>query len=218
MTEPTPQSPVPTYQSPVPTPQSTVPTPQSPVPGQTWKPPAVFVPALVQPKRKGNRGFGFVIALCATIVFGGVYGVVVALIGGALSGSASLDFLASSRFYLPIGLFFFGFVILVLVANRAGLWVYVFGSLVVGALIYLGTISVLLLADGVIEKTPRVAGGLLEQALSNPFIVAAALLGREVSLWLGCAVAAHGRRVKARNAQALDNYEAHLAAAHLTNE
>ena len=41
----------------------------------------------------------------------------------------------------------------------------------------------------------------------NPFIIIAALVAREVSIWIGLAIAARGRRVKARNHEIVDEWE-----------
>ena len=35
----------------------------------------------------------------------------------------------------------------------------------------------------------------------HPFVIAAALVAREVSIWIGLAIAARGRRVKDRNVE-----------------
>ena len=43
--------------------------------------------------------------------------------------------------------------------------------------------------------------------LSQPFIIIAALVAREVSIWIGLAIAARGRRVKARNLELVDEWE-----------
>ena len=43
--------------------------------------------------------------------------------------------------------------------------------------------------------------------LGNPFIVISALVAREISIWVGLAIAARGRRVKERNLDLVDAWE-----------
>ena len=43
--------------------------------------------------------------------------------------------------------------------------------------------------------------------LSQPFIIIAALVAREVSIWIGLAISARGRRVKSRNHEIVDEWE-----------
>jgi hypothetical protein len=44
-------------------------------------------------------------------------------------------------------------------------------------------------------------------SLAQPFFIVAALLAREVSIWIGLAISASGRRVKARNHEIVDEWE-----------
>jgi hypothetical protein len=171
----------------------------------------VYVTAPTEPTPRGNRGFGFLMAIVSTLVFAVLYGIVIAILESSRTPVVSFDFLSSVDFYVPALFFFVGFLVLALGANRAGWWVYVFGSLLVGLFIYFGTVGVGLLSGGVILQTPDGASRLYGEALANPYVIAAALLGREVALWLGSAVAARGRRVKARNADARQSFERDLA-------
>lgn len=167
----------------------------------------VYVTAPTEPTRRGNRGFGFLMAIVSTLVFAVLYGIVIAILESSRTPVVSFGFLSSLDFYIPVFFFFVGFLVLTLVANRAGWWVYVFGSIIVGLFVYFGTVGVGLLSGGVILQTPDGAFRLYGEALANPYVIAAALLGREVALWLGSAVAARGRRVKARNADARQLFE-----------
>jgi hypothetical protein len=72
-------------------------------------------------------------------------------------------------------MFALGFIVLVVILNRAGWWAHVIG------------------------KTPAEANAAFGALATNPLMIAAALVAREVSIWIGLAIAARGRRVRARN-------------------
>jgi hypothetical protein len=95
----------------------------------------------------------------------------------------------------------------VLVVNRASWWGYVVGSIFVALLVYFGTVGVGLFANNVFAETPSSATRLFTQALTNPFIIAAALLAREVSMWMGALISARGRKVKVRNSAARESFD-----------
>jgi hypothetical protein len=172
----------------------------------------VYVPAPVPPGKKGNRGFGVLIALLSTVVFAGLYALVIATIRSVEVGVFQFDFFGSLAFYTPAIFFFVGFVIVVVLANRASWWSYVLGSLFVGLFVYFGTVGTGLLVNNVLGETPTAAAQLLSSALSSPFIIGAALLAREVSLWMGALISARGRKVKARNIDARETFDRESAA------
>lgn len=176
-----------------------------------------FTPPPVEPTKKGNRGVGALIAVLSVIVFAVVYALIAALVIGSRTpqalGDTFVQFAANPVFFVPAIIFVIAFVIVVLLANRAGWWAYVLGSLLVAALVYFGTIGVALITSNVIAMTPQEATGRFAAYAADPFIVAAALVAREVSLWTGAAIASRGRRVKAKNVVARDEYE-RLAAEH----
>lgn len=162
----------------------------------------VYVQAPTPPKPKGNRGIGVLVAVVATLV----YAVVLALAGLGLtvigSGRIALSFLGSASFLVPVLLFLVAAIVLALLANRAGWWAHVLGSLVVGLFVYFGTIGILLLFNNVVLLTPSEAGGAFRAAMLNAPIIMAGLLAREVALWSGAITSARGRRVRERNAEA----------------
>jgi hypothetical protein len=176
----------------------------APYPSQ---PQVVYVNAPQPPVAKGNRGFGVLIAVAATIVFQIVLAIVMAIVYSSLRGGASLGFLGQTAFYVPALFFFIGFVALVLLLNRAGWWTYVIGSIVVALFVYFGTIGALLLGSNIILQTPEVAAEQFRQGLVNPFTIAAALVAREIVIWAGAIVASRGRKVKARNVEAKAAFE-----------
>ncbi|MBG6108877.1 hypothetical protein [Frigoribacterium sp. CG_9.8] len=172
----------------------------------------VYVPAPVPPIKKGNRGFGVLIALLSTVVFTGLYALVIATIRAVEVGVFQFDFFGSLAFYTPAIFFFVGFVIVVMLANRASWWSYVLGSLLVGLFVYFGTVATGLLVNNVLGETATEAARLLATALSSPFIIGAALVAREVSMWMGAFISARGRRMKARNIDARETFDSESAA------
>ena len=167
----------------------------------------VYVPAPVPPIKKGNRGFGVLIALLSTMIFAGLYALVIASIRALELGVFQFDFFGSLAFYTPAIFFFVGFVIVVLLANRASWWGYVLGSIFVALFVYFGTVATGLLVNNIVAETPSGAARLLSTALFSPFIIAAALLAREASMWMGALISARGRRVKVRNLEARDAFD-----------
>ena len=167
----------------------------------------VYVPAPVPPIKKGNRGFGVLIALLSTVIFAGLYALIIASIRALELGVFQFDFFGSLAFYTPAIFFFVGFVIVVLLANRASWWGYVLGSIFVALFVYFGTVATGLLVNNIVAETPSGAARLLSTALFSPFIIAAPLLAREVSMWMGALISARGRRVKVRNLEARDAFD-----------
>ena len=133
------------------------------------------------PAPKGNRSAGILIALGSTIVFAGLFSLALALILSLNNAGLRFDFLGSVTFYIPVILFFIGFVILVVIANRANWWAHVLGSLFVALFVYFGTIATGLVLSNIVAETPAGAARLFALAVSNPFVIAAAILAREVS-------------------------------------
>jgi hypothetical protein len=163
----------------------------------------VYVQTPVPPRARGNRVVGVLLAILGAIIFAVVYSVVAALIidlrSGDLFGPRFGGFLGNAYFWVPGLLFLVGLVLLVLILNRAGWWTHVLGSLVLAVAVYFGMIGVLLLIANVFHGTtqPLTFAGLTV----DPFVLAAALVAREVSIWIGLAIAARGRRVKVRNVE-----------------
>jgi len=172
----------------------------------------VYVEAPRPPRRRGNRGFGFLIAIFAAIVYAAVYAVAALIIfpvwapGQEVAPEFS-NFLGSTVFWVPILYFFVFFVALILLANRAGWWVYVLMSNVVALIVYFGSIGVFLLQSDVIHLTQPRAGRLFVEIATQPFVVTCGLLALELTIWAGLIVATRGRRIRAKNAEARDAWE-----------
>jgi len=171
----------------------------------------VYVQTPPEPRKKGNRAAGAAIAVASGIIFAAVLATVTAIIGLANSGKLSFAFVTDVQFYIPTLFFIIGFVLLVLLANRANWWAYIFGSIIVAVVVYFGTIGLGLLSTGIILDTPEEAAARYLAQLTNPFIVVSALLAREVSLWAGSLIARRGRKVKVRNSEARGAWEREVA-------
>ena len=173
-------------------------------------PRVVYVEAPTPPVKKSNRGVGSLLAALSALAFALLFALVIFALFYVTTGRIVTNFLGQASFFVPVVLFAIGFVVLVLVANRAGWWAYALGSIAVGAFTYVATIGVLLLLTGVISSTPQEASADLSRALVNPLVIAAGVLAREVSLWTGWAISTRGRRVSARNAEAAAAYQRDL--------
>lgn len=178
----------------------------------------VYVREPQAPAKKGNRGIGSLIALGSAVIFAAVYAGIAVLIMPLFAPPKAtafefIRFINSSAFFVPVLVFAVLFVLLVLIVNRAGWWAHVLGSLFIGILVYLVSIGILLLLNNVIGMTPSAAAKALRIAAESPLIVTAGLVAREVSLWMGAAIAARGRRVKAKNAEARASFDSDSARA-----
>lgn len=171
----------------------------------------VYVQAPTEPRNRGNRGIGTLIAALSALIFVALLAVITAVIQYVGSGRFDFGFLSQAQFYIPMLFFVLAFVLLVLLVNRGAWSAYIVGSVLVGLAVYFGTIGLGLLATGVISNTPAEANARFVTQLSNPFVIASALLAREVSLWFGALISRRGRSVKARNANAREIYERELA-------
>lgn len=158
----------------------------------------VYVSPPEPPKARGNRVLGALLALAGAVLFGVLYALAAAILlpvtDPAFHAAGLGAFLQQSIFWVPVLLFTVGFVLVVLALNRAAWWAHVLGSLVVALVVYLGSIGLLLLVTSLAGGT----SGFRDVAL-NPFVLAAAVVAREVSIWVGLVIAWRGGKVAARN-------------------
>lgn len=184
--------------------------PPAPVPTQT-----VYVAAPVAPKAKGNRGFGVLFAFLATLVFAVLFTAVIALImlidpPQSAFGGSIIGFITSSAFWVPVVVYLVVFILFALIVNRGGWGSWVLSSFLLAIAVYLVSIAVILLLEGIVRMTPTEASrGFAQLALSAPLLVVA-VLAREVTIWFGAAIARRGRKVKERNLEARAAYEREL--------
>jgi hypothetical protein len=177
----------------------------------------VYVTAPNPPRTRGNRGIGTLLAIAATIVFAVLLALIAALYRGIAGrdglGAAFTDwlpgFLTVPLFYVPVAVFLVLFVLFVLVVNRAGWGVYVLGSFLLAAALYFASIGILLALDGMLFNF---TGHTSFASLAvNPAIVIATIVAREVAIWFGAAISSRGRRVRAKNLEAVAVYERETA-------
>lgn len=166
------------------------------------RPEVIVIDAPVAPRPKGNRGLGLGLALIATVVYLVVLAALALLIP-ALSGGSVVD----PTFYYPVLLFFIGELLVTVVVNRAGWWSHIIGSVVVAAIVWLGSASLLLVSAGMFSMNQTEANDTFYAALFSPILIVAALLAREVSIWTGAILARRGRRLKVVNAEAHAAFE-----------
>jgi hypothetical protein len=171
----------------------------------------VYVQAPVPPRLRGNRAVGSLLAVLGALVFGAIFaGAVTAAFffdNSSTVGEAFSGFIQNAAFWVPVLVFLVAFVLLVLVVNRAGWPAYIFGSVLVALAVYFGSIGILLLLGGLVGAGDGEALGSFGALATNPIIIIATLVAREVSIWIGLAISASGRRVKARNHEMVDEWE-----------
>lgn len=174
----------------------------------------VYVQAPVPPKKRGNRGIGVLLSVVGAILYAGLYAVVAAFIldlsSADLFGPNFTELLRSYIFWVPVAVFLIGLILMTLLLNRSGWWAHVLGSLILAVVVYFASIGLLLVIGNLFHAAPRQVtfAGLA----IHPLVIASAIVAREVSIWIGLAIAARGRRVKARNAEARSAFEREQAA------
>lgn len=172
--------------------------PTSPLGGER----VVYRDAPVPPTPHSNRVVGALLAAAGAVVFALLFALAGAFVIAAFPGGFGKltfgGFLSDAAFWVPVLLFALGFVLVVLLLNRAAWWLHVLGSLLVAALVYLGTIGIALLLNLVTNENPGAGFGTYAAA---PFVLVATVIAREVSIWVGFLIARRGGRLKARNAE-----------------
>lgn len=172
-------------------------------PAEPAAPPApthevIVVDAPVQPRKKGNRGLGILLAFVGAIVFVALLAAVALVLGASLTDPI---------FYFPPILFFIGSALVSIALNRAGWWSHIAGSVVVGLIVWFGSASLVLISAGMLSMNQTEANDTFFAALFNPLSIAAALLAREVAVWTGAILSRRGRGLKVRNLEAQQAFE-----------
>jgi hypothetical protein len=159
----------------------------------------IYVATPVPPKPRSNRIIGSLLALLGSAVFALVYALVAALMQNFIlseqfRATGFGAFIRDVFFWAPVLFFVLGFVLVVLLLNRAAWWLHVLGSLLVAIIVYFGSIGLILLVTGIGGQSPTFAG-----VATSPYLIAATLVAREVSIWIGFLIALRGGRVKKLN-------------------
>ncbi|TPW74783.1 hypothetical protein [Schumannella soli] len=164
------------------------------------------------PKAQHNRLFGAGFALLSSIVFGALYGGIVAGILALRERAADwlptfLDFVTGQTFVIPVVAYAVLALIFALLLNRAHWFAHVVTSLVLGALVYAVAIVTTLLLAGVTSLDSAASRNLLVEQIENPWFIVAGLAARETAMWFGFIAAARGRKVVARNREARERFD-----------
>jgi hypothetical protein len=107
--------------------------------------------------------------------------------------------------------FFIGMVVLIQILNRARWWAYILGGLFVAVFVYFVYIGAGLIDAQYWLRNSDEFAILMRSAWVSPLAVLAGVIAREVSIWTGAWLAARGRKLKARNAEAQADYEQQVA-------
>jgi hypothetical protein len=178
------------------------------------EPKIVYVSAPTPPRAQGARGTGAAVVLLSTVIFAALYAAIIVLLALTLRAdglNGITDYLATSPYWLPVVVFGFAHLLLVVLVNRGGWWAHVLGGFLVAVVVWLGFIGAALIASGTIGGTSADQQAVFLQQLVNPLGVVAAILAREIPIWVGGIIARRGRTVAKRNAQARETYEKDLA-------
>jgi hypothetical protein len=174
----------------------------------------IYVQAPVPPQKRGNRGFGVLIAVVGAILFALLYSLGTALLASVRNPDAFGDvfgrYLLSPVFYVPTIAFLVLFVLLALLVNRGKWWAFVLGGLPVAILVYAAYVGTRLLQGGVLDLAPSEQALLLQRTVTFPDGILAGFLARELVTWLGAAISGRGRHVRAKNAEARAEYDRKL--------
>ncbi|MGJ0203654.1 hypothetical protein [Leucobacter sp. gxy201] len=180
---------------------------------------ALYTQTPAPPEIKGNRGAGVLISVLAAIGFAVVYaGATALLLATSYPPSTFLEqgllpAVLSIGFGAAVAGFLLGMIVLVLIAGRAGWWVYAIGGFFVGVAVWAATAVGTALHDRFVlgqNVSLDVFDLVQDYGLTIPVLVAA-VVAREACVWFGAWIGARGRRMKARNAEALAEYEQALA-------
>lgn len=180
---------------------------------------ALYTQTPAPPEIKGNRGAGVLISVLAAIGFAVVYaGATALLLAPSYPPSTFLEqgllpALLSIGFGAAVAGFLLGMIVLVLIAGRAGWWVYAIGGFFVGVAVWASAAVGSALHDRFVlgqNVSLDVLDLVQDYGLTIPVLVAA-VVAREACVWFGAWIGARGRRMKARNAEALVEYEQALA-------
>lgn len=184
----------------------------------------LYIQQPMPPTPKANRLGGVLISLLGTLAFSLVYaGALAVILAPKLPPSTFLQqgllpHVTSLGFVLPIVAFFVVMVILVLIFNRAGWWVYAVLGVVVALAVWAAAgvgyaLSPQLLTEplGGIDTTKDFNLRLFAHFVMTLPAVVAAFVAREVTIWFGAWIGSRGRKVKQANLVRQQEYQQKLA-------
>ena len=181
---------------------------------------ALYMQTPMPPDLRGNRGAGVLISLLATVAFAIVYAGVIALRLAPVTPPSQfmmgglVPFLLSWGFIAAVAAFLIGMIVLVLIVGRAGWWAYVLGGFPVAVLVWAAAVLGYAFDPAVMGLSSPGTWDPVELARIFGFTtpaLGAAIVAREVTVWFGAWIGARGRRVTAKNAKLVADYEEALA-------
>ncbi|GAA1733621.1 hypothetical protein [Microcella frigidaquae] len=177
-------------------------------------PAVVYVTAPAAPRARGARGVGVVVALLGAGIFAALYGLLATLLAPFLPEFAAVGgllFTATPAFWIPVVVFALAYILLIVIVNRAGWWAHVLGGFLVAIVVWVGFLGAQLIIAGAVGEALPVVGAVVATQLMNPVGFLAAIIAREVPVWVGWIVARRGRTARARNEAARAAYQKELA-------
>ncbi|CAG7844220.1 hypothetical protein USB125703_00446 [Pseudoclavibacter triregionum] len=173
---------------------------------------------LEKPRKHGNRGWGVVVAILSTLVFGALFAAVFALLRRLFTENrdmlqSALDFGMTAPFWVPVLVYLVIALIWALLVNRAGWWSYIVGGLIAAVAAAAAYPLGLLVQESINTGVWDFSGyldKLRDQANLAPMLVAF-IAAREVFAWVGGLAAARGSRLTRRHRREKAEYEDALA-------
>ncbi|BDZ55487.1 hypothetical protein [Agromyces marinus] len=191
-------------------------TPTAPAPPAPPAPQTVYVQAPAPPRERGNRGFGVLVGLIATVAFAALYAgasylVILGQHGSADAGRIFVQFTGQAVFWVPVVLFLLGFALLAAILNRSAWWTWAVFGLAVGVIVYFAYIGGALLTVQAWNFTPSEAAQFIRERWLDPYAIIAFIVAREMPIWFGGWIASHGRTVTDRNIREREEYDRMIA-------
>lgn len=204
-------------------PPTPIPAPAAPVaapPAATEPAPSPYYPPATVPAGpvvRSNRGLGVLLGILGGILLAIVYVALPFILWGSHNGediaAHFVEQLSRWSFWLPFGTFVVLFVLYAVIVNRAGLTVWLLGSLIVAGAVYFAY-NLGLALDVFGFQIPWGSADLNAVLLQNLLIaIIVAAVAREIAVWLGAILGARGRRLKEVNREARAAFEAQRAGA-----
>ncbi len=173
----------------------------------------MYVQAPIPPKARSNRWFATVVALIGAGVFAALYALGTYIYLSVTSNARAFNsFLESPVFWGPTLALFVGYTVLGIIINRGPWWVHAVLGVLVGVFVYFSYLGFALIAVHAWSMTLAQAQEFVRQQWLSPYAIMSAVIAREIPVWFGGWIARNGRKVTARNEEAMLEYEREVAA------
>ncbi|PDQ35629.1 MAG: hypothetical protein B5766_03985 [Candidatus Lumbricidophila eiseniae] len=175
-------------------------------------PQTVYVRAPEPPKPRSNRAFGILVAFVGTLVFavilaGVFYGIYRLFLAGSvgIQRIPVMEYIARPDCWVPVVGFFLGSALTATIVNRGSWWFHAVLGILVAVIVYFAYVGGAMLAAS--AWTMNAGDVFFRDVWIDPRGFIAAILAREVPIWLSAWTASRGRKISARNQDALKAYE-----------